>query len=99
MRVWWRELWERSRWRRLGRCLKMSGFSLEMRLYERSRWVRLVREATAVGRLVSKLSDRSSKRRLEERGARLESDRERSFEDTRCNSWTAEAGERTLSGR
>ena len=61
----------------------MSGSRWVMRLWESWRWVRLVRLARLRGRLSRKLSERSSKERLEERGARLEDARENSPEETR----------------
>ena len=61
----------------------MSGSRWVMRLWESWRWVRLVRLARLRGRLSRKLSERSSRERLEERGARLEAARENSPEETR----------------
>ena len=46
----------------------MSGSRWVMRLWESWRWVRLVRLARLRGRLSRKLSERSSKERLEEAG-------------------------------
>ena len=61
----------------------MSGSRWVMRLWESWRWVRLVRLARLRGRLSRKLSERSSRERLEERGARLEAARENNPEETR----------------